>query len=51
MTNKDKLEEVFPNIKCIGTVLIEKHTEQTLASGVNYNWLYSEYEEQQGEQK
>lgn len=44
MTNKEKLQEIFPNIALIGTVMIYKPTEQILASGINYNWLSAEYE-------
>lgn len=45
MTNKEKLQEVFPNMIFIGTVMMYKPTEQVLASGINYNWLNAEYEE------
>jgi hypothetical protein len=45
MTNKEKLQEVFPNIIFIGTVMLYKSTEQVLASGINYNWLNAEYQE------
>ena len=50
MTNKEKLESVFPYIYIEGTVLINKQTEQVLATA-NYNWLSAEYEQEQGKEK
>ena len=44
MTNREKLQEIFPNIVLTGTVMMYKPTEQILASGINYNWLNAEYE-------
>lgn len=45
MTNKEKLQEIFPNMIFTGTVMMYKPTEQVLASRINYSWLNAEYED------
>ncbi len=45
LTNKEKLQEIFPNMIFEGTVMMYKPTEQVLASRINYSWLNAEYEE------
>ena len=51
MTNREKLQEIFPYIEVIGTVLIDKRTEQVLATNLNYNWLNVEYDNYSGKEK
>lgn len=45
MTNREKLRELFPYLNIVGTVFMDKHTEQVLATSVNFNWLDAEYQE------
>lgn len=45
MTNGEKLRKVFPYLNIVGTVFMDKRTEQVLAASVNFNWLDAEYQE------